>query len=201
MFFRIVIVVLVLAAAYASYEIITIKKYYAAIQKTDADFTVRGQGNHPSLTIVEFVNYECGACKRSHLVMLDFIGKNPDIRLVTRPMPDAHKNAETAAKRALAAGLQGKFAEVDEALSGYEGELDDKFWRETAALYDIDYERMVAQAEGEAVQKLVMENIRASIAANIQTTPALMIGKTIYQPDKPLTLPDLIRMVQTEKAR
>ncbi len=201
MFFRILLFLLVLACGYATYEIVRINSYYGAIQKTSAEFTVRGGGNHPSLTIVEFLNYSCEGCKKSHLVMMDFAKNNPDIRIVTRPMPYEYMDAETAAERALAAGLQGKFDEIDRALVEYRGKLDEKFWRESAALYDIDYDRMVREAEEETVQKMAGENATASILARIDTTPALMIGRTVYQLDKALTLPDLIRMVQVEKER
>lgn len=190
--------VLTIAAGYAAYKIYAIHAFYRDLGTPKAEFTVKS-GNQPRLTIVEFLNYDCGPCKDTHRVLLNYADANPDIRLVVRPVPYANDQAETATERALAAGLQGKFWDMDRALVEYKGELDEKFYRESAALYDIDYQRMVLEAEGETVQDYAGDNAKASLRAGIETVPALMVGKTLYKPDGPLTLPDLIRMVRKEQ--
>jgi protein-disulfide isomerase len=202
MFFRIVIVCLVLAASYAVYQIVSVNGYYRGLRNPLAEFTVaEREGNQNPLTIVEFMHYDCGYCKDTHIVLVEFARKTPEIRLVTRPVPYEGGGAEAAAKRAMAAGLQGKFWEMDSALSEYKGPMDDKFYRESAALYDIDYDRMVADAEDEKVLELLKDNAHASQRAGVKSTPAFMIGKTLYELDVPLTLPDLIRMVRAEQAQ
>jgi len=201
MLFRIVIVCIVVTAGYALYEITAVRNYYKDLREPLAAFTVIKERNHPAITIVEFLNYDCGHCKDTHLVLLDYAEKNNNVRLVVRPVPYANGGAETAAEFALAAGLQDKFWEMDRALTEYKGELNDKFYRETAGLYDIDYDRMVREAEEETVQEMARNNATASIMSGIKTTPALMINKTIYQLGKVLTLPDLIRMVKEEQGQ
>lgn len=199
MLFRIVIVCLVLTAAYAVYQIVSVRSSFSAYHTPEAAFTVKNEGNYSSPAIVEFLNYDCGFCKETHLVLLEYAEKNPDVRYVARPVPYSSGNAETAAEMALAAGLQDKFWEMDRALAEYHGELDEKFYRETAALYDIDYDEMVKDADSGKVMKFGKDNAAASIKAELQSTPAFMIGETIYELDKPLTMGDLIRMVQQEK--
>ena len=201
MFFRICIVCLILAASYALYEIIAIGRYYNGLREPLATFTsTEREGNHNPLIIVEFMHYDCGACKDTHAVLLDYARSTPEIRLVTRPVPFTG-NAETAAERALAAGLQGKFWEMDSALSEYKGLLNEQFYRESAALYNIDYDRMVLDADGEKVKALAQDNASAVLKTGIEQTPAFMVGKTIYELDAPLTLPELIRMVRKEQAK
>lgn len=201
MFFRIVIVCLVLAASYALYEIIAIGRYYDGLRSPLASFAVaEREGNQNPLTIVEFMHYQCNFCKETHTVLVEYARSNPEIRLVTRPVP-FEGPAETAAERALAAGLQGKFWEMDSALTEYRGILDEKFYRETAALYNIDYDRMVADAGGAEITAMAKDNADAIVKTGIKQTPAFMIGKTVYELDAPLTLPDLIRMVREEQAK
>ncbi len=201
MLFRIVIVCLVLAASYALYEITAIGRYYNGLRSPLSDFTVtEREGNQNPLTIVEFMHYQCNFCKETHAVLVEYARSNPEIRLVTRPVP-FEGPAETAAERALAAGLQGKFWEMDSALTEYRGALDEKFYRETAALYNIDYERMVADADGAEIAEMAKDNADAIVKTGIKQTPAFMIGKTVYELDAPLTLPDLIRMVREEQAK
>ena len=86
-------------------------------------------------------------------------------------------------------------------MSDYKGPLDERFFRESAALYDIDYEAMVLQAEGETVQKMAGENASIALGLDIRTAPALLVGRTLYQPEKPLTVEELVRMVELEKSR
>lgn len=202
MFFRIVIACLVLAAAYALFQIWTIQRHYDELATPAASFAVlEREGNKNPLTIVEFMHYDCGYCKDSHAVLVDYARSTPEIRLVTRAVPFEGGEAQRAAELALAAGLQGKFWEMDSALSQYKAPMDEKFYRESAALYNIDYERMVRESQGEEVRRLAEDNVRAVLAAGIESTPAFMIGRTIYQPKAPLTLNDLIRMVREEQGK
>ena len=201
MLFRIVIVCLVLAASYALYEITAIGRYYDGLRTPLAPFTATEmEGNQNPLTIVEFMHYQCNFCKDTHAVLVEYARTTPEIRLVTRPVP-FEGPTEIAAERVLAAGLQGKFWEMDSALTEYRGILDDKFYRESAALYNIDYDRMVADADSENVNAMAKDNAAAVFKTGIKQTPAFMIGKTVYELDAPLTLPELIRMVRVEQAK
>lgn len=199
MLFRIVILSLVAAACYAGYELWTVRNFYKFLREPDAQFTVVNPGNHPAITIVEFLNYNCGLCRRNHIVLLDYAAKQPEIKLVTRPVP--FENAEEPTLRALAAGLQGKFADMDRAMAEYDGPYDEKFYRETCAVYDIDYEKMIADAKGSEVFEFAKNNAAAALRAKVSTTPALMVGKTLYTPREGLTLQELVRMVQVEQGR
>ena len=202
MFFRIVMFCLALAASYALWQIWSYHNFFKQLASPLATFTVvEREGNQNPLTIVEFMHYDCEYCKDTHAVLLDYAQSTPEIRLVTRPVPFDAGGAQQAAEYALAAGLQGKFWELDSALTEHKAPMDEKFYRESAALYNIDYDRMVQDAKGDEVRKMAEDNIKASLSSGIQTTPAFMIGKTIYEPQAPLTLPDLIRMVREEQAK
>ena len=199
MLFRIVMVCLFVAETYALYQIWAIHDFYRSLETPEASFTtIEQEGNQNPLTIVEFMHYTCLYCKDSHAVLVDYARTNPEIRLVTRPIP-FEGNSEQAALYALAAGLQGKFWEMDSALTEYRGPVDEKFYRESAALYNIDYDRMVEDSKTETVRALAKDNVAAFYAMDVQSTPAFIIGRTLYQPDKALTLNDLVRMVQNEK--
>ncbi len=205
MFFRICIACIALAACYAIYEIVKVRNYWHFLQTPPADFLILQKGNGEGPTIVEFMNYDCEYCKDTHLLMMDYAAKNPNVRLIVRPVPYAVGDAEMAAEMLLAAGLQGKFADMDKAFTAYKyslrGPLAEKFFRETAALYDVDFDKMMREAEEEKVQEMAKNNASASIRANLKITPAFMINKTIYQQDRPLTLSDLTSMVRQENNR
>lgn len=198
MLFRIVVICLALAAAYVGYELWAVRNFYKTLQEPNPAFTVVNDGNQASITIVEFLNYNCLECRKAHLVLLDYAESHKDVRLVIRPVPFI--NSKEPVERALAAGFQGKFHELDRAMTEYGGEYTEKFYREAAALYEIDYEQMLKDSAGEKVFNMAADNTKAVTLANIKSNPALLIGKTLYHPEGELTLPDLIRMVQQEKA-
>jgi protein-disulfide isomerase len=203
MVLRIIIALALITGGYGLYKIYGLWTQDNMLHTPLAEFTVypREDGNKASVTIVSFMNYDCGGCKDTHLALLELVSKRPDIALVVRPVPFGNEGAETAAERALAAGLQGKFWEMDRALSDYKGPLDEKFYRESAALYEIDYDAMVLQAEGEQVQAMAGENAAIALGLDIKSTPALLVGRTLYQPEKALTVGELVRMVETEQNR
>lgn len=202
MLFRIIIVCLLLAAAYATYEISSVWGLRQATGSSDASFAVVNGGNKTDLTIVEFLNYDCLYCRGTHKTMMDYAKTHDNVRLVVRPFPNEGglQYSEKAAAMALAAGLQGKFWEMDQAIIDYGGIPDDKFFRETAGLLNIDYEKLVQDSQGETVQNMLTDNGGMIIRLGIKTVPAFMIDDAVHQIDKPLTLPDLISMVVAQRA-
>ena len=199
MFYRIVIIVILLAAAIGGYRLWSVLGYYHDMRSPGADFMVREATEKSPVIIVEFMNYGCAACQRTHRLLLEYATKNGDVTLVTRPIPQEPMHASLAAEMALAAGLQGKFWDLDLALSEYEGIFDDAFYKDAAAVYDIDYERLVKDATSDEVHDLAAGNLRSALRAGLESTPALMVGKTFYQLDGVLTVPELIRMIGAEK--
>ncbi len=147
------------------------------------------------------MNYDCMFCRRTHVVFLEFVEQNPDVRYVVRPIPNGNDGAETAAELALAAGLQHKFWEFDKALAGYSGKIDEAFYRKTAQEIGLDYDLLVKEADEDDVQTMAGDNAQAILKTGAVKMPVFMIGRTLYQLDKPLTLPELLQMVEAEKTQ
>lgn len=90
-----------------------------------ADSHARGPEN-AALTIVEFLDPECEACKAFHPVMKQFLSENEGrIRFVVRYMA-FHTSSRMAIAAAEAAGLQGKYWEMLDTLFETAGEWGHK---------------------------------------------------------------------------
>ena len=107
----------------------------------DDDDAMMGNTKDPLVTIVEFSDYQCPFCKRGDDNIKAVMKKyNDNTRLVYKHLPlPFHKQAEPAARAAVAAGNQDKFwemhdkifsnqkalktAEIDALLEGYAREL------------------------------------------------------------------------------
>ncbi len=198
MFFRILVVCLVLAASYALYELWGVRTFYSTVHKTSAEFAVQNNDTG-KITIVDFVHYECGACRMTSKILVEHAKADKTIKLIVRPVPFEGEGVERAVKMVLAAGLQGKFWEFHEAIISYGAATNDAFFKETANLYGLDYERLLKDAESTDILKMLEENANAAVITGIKSAPALMVGQRVFQTDGPLTLPDLLRMIQSEK--
>ncbi len=106
--------------------------------KTDGAYQ-KGNKNAP-LTIIEFADFECPACRVAHLAISNLVKNNDQkVQLYFMHFPlSAHPNAERAAIAAEAAGLQGKFWEMHDLLFTHEGPLSDAAIKELAQkLFDV----------------------------------------------------------------
>jgi protein-disulfide isomerase len=81
-----------------------------------------------SLTIVEFLDYQCGYCRRAHPEIAELIASDGDIRLIVKEMPILGPGSELAARAALAtlitAGPEA-YAALHDRLMRLEGQVDD----------------------------------------------------------------------------
>ena len=69
-----------------------------------------------SVTLVEFSDYACTFCRQSVADVAALIAANPDLRVVIREYPILSPESLDAARMALAAAQQGKFARFHEAM-------------------------------------------------------------------------------------
>ncbi|MFZ5424260.1 MAG: DsbA family protein [Patescibacteria group bacterium] len=130
------------------------------------------------VTIVEFSDFQCPACKTAAPVVKTLLRKyDGDVRLVYRnfPLPQ-HRNAEMAAIAAQAAGQQGKFWEYHDVLFANQ----DKLREQDLVKYADDLELDVAQFEqdlkNEIFENVIAEDIRDARAIGVSSTPTFYVN-------------------------
>ncbi len=196
MTYRIFIVILALLTLYASFEIIRFSRMNAKVVSVEADFLTRGP-EKAELVIVEFLDFNCPFCKKLNQPLKDFLGIRPDIRYIARPYPVMGESSDRLARVAIAAGLQGAYWEFHDAFLANPNEITDQYIRETATLYDLDYDRLIADSDGEEVKAILQDNIDDAQSNGIYSTPSLFIGKTLIRSfAKMPTASDLVRLVE-----
>ena len=128
------------------------------------DDHVRGSGP----LVIEYADLECPFCARAHLIL-----KQLPVRRVFRHFPviSKHPRARALAAAAEAAGLQGRFWEMHDALLEDQGHLDDPhLWNRVEQL-GLDIERLEADRRSEAVHERVERDFRSGVRAGVATTP------------------------------
>ena len=68
------------------------------------------------VTLVEFSDYACTYCRQSVVDVQQLIAGNPDLRVIVREYPILRPESADAARMALAAAEQGKFAAFHDAM-------------------------------------------------------------------------------------
>ena len=85
---------------------------------------IRGAASAP-VTVVAFFDYECPYCARGERMLAELERRYPNVRIAfkQRPLP-FHEHAALAARAALAADEQGRFAELHAKLFASQSALD-----------------------------------------------------------------------------
>ena len=73
-----------------------------------------------TLTLVQFTDYACTYCRQSVRDIEALVAAHPDLRVVVRELPILSRESEQAARMALSAARQGRYAAFHDAMFGGE---------------------------------------------------------------------------------
>lgn len=198
--YRAYLALLALLSIYAIIGIVHFKWLYINIDEPKAEFLVK-EASKPTtnpVTVIEFLDYSCQYCKETHPSVEELLRVRKDIHYIVRPISFDKETSEPILRHVLAAGLQGKFWEMHKAVLDHpENIIPQDFFEETAALYGLNVEQFLQDAQGKQVENIMKDNMNALLHAGVPSTPSFLIGRKIYVPGNSIpTLVDLINMVQ-----
>lgn len=127
-----------------------------------------------SKVLVEFTDYNCGYCAAAHPHIQRLIAEDPDLKVVMREWP-IFEGSEMAARMALAAGLQGKYAGFHDALFNI-GDTSQAGLELAASQAGLDLERAKADAMSEAVSAELVRNVERAREIGFSGTPGFIAG-------------------------
>lgn len=131
-----------------------------------------------NVTIVEFFDYQCIHCKKMSPVMDSLVKKDSGLRIIYKEFPIFGKTSETASRAALAAGMQGKYLKMHEALLKLEKRLDDKIVMDTAQSVGLDLKKLKTDMESKEVTEVLESNRQLAEKLHLMGTPAFIVGST-----------------------
>ena len=152
------------------------KQHIAEINQADI---VAGNPNG-KYTLVEFFDFSCGFCKKMAPNIKKIIEKNPDVKVVFKPVAFLAKNSEYAARAAIAANNQGKFLDmylkIMEMNRATEPELE-----KAASDLGLDLDKYKKDYDDKNTTKLI-ERIKATAdKIGMKSVPTLIIdGMPLY---------------------
>lgn len=131
-----------------------------------------------SVTLVEFTDFACGYCRKSVEDITALIQANPDLKIVVREMPIISPHSAAAAKMALAAAEQGKYAQFHEAMFAA-GQLDPGTIDAAAQTAGLDLDRARKVAASAPVAAELERNVALAQKLGFGGTPSWVAGNEL----------------------
>jgi protein-disulfide isomerase len=147
------------------------------IFKTKTDPVVGNpKGN---VVIVEFMDYNCGWCKKSVGELTQLLETDKDVKVLFKEFPIFGPDSEYAAKAALAANRQGKYWDLHKALYAVDGHVNAVVVDQVAAGLGLDVARMKKDMEDPEISKQIDNNHGLGQLLALTGTPAFIIDQSV----------------------
>lgn len=155
---------------------------------------IRG-GTMAPITIVEFSDFQCPACKAAHPILArairEFDGR---VRMVFKNFPLAmHDHAVPAAKAGYAAGKQGKFWEMHDALFESQPALEATDIDRCATSIGLDLAKFHADMNSPEAEAYVQADRALGETLKLEGTPSIYINGRVYPTELLPTLSDYLK--------
>lgn len=140
---------------------------------------VKGDKNAP-VTVVEFLDFQCPFSARFHPILTEVLKAYPqEVKYIAKNFPlSFHPQARPAAKAALAAGEQGKYWEMVDALLQNGNNLSEETFKKLAGDLGLRVEKFLKdlKEKDEEWEKRIEEDLALTRQINVRGTPTFFIN-------------------------
>lgn len=130
------------------------------------------------VTLVEFTDFACTYCRRSAADVEAVIAANPDLRVVVRDLPILTPASGDAARMALAAAEQGRYAAFHKAM-WLAGRPDARTIAAAARVAGLDMERAGRVIADPRIDAEIAHNLNLARQLGFDGTPSWVVGDQI----------------------
>lgn len=133
------------------------------------------------LTVVEFMDYNCGFCKQTFDAMWEAVKSDGKVRVVLKEFPILGPDSVIASRVALVAKAQSqaKYDDIHRAFMKFRGRLDEKaIWR-IAGEQGFNVEQLKKDIANPEIDAKLKKNLDIAHSLDIGGTPTFIIGDRI----------------------
>jgi len=138
-----------------------------------------GGNKNGDVTLIEFLDYNCGYCKRALSIVNKLIKEDGNLRVIYKEYPILSESSYTASKAAMASMKQGKYPEFHAALMQNTGDLTDNRIFELARAVGLDEQILAKDMTSPILERNIQINHSLAKAFEIRGTPGYIIGDII----------------------
>ncbi|MEL7152002.1 MAG: DsbA family protein [Pseudomonadota bacterium] len=171
------------AAEAVAQEGVLLEQYRASIFEDGHSWI----GGNPDgdVTIVEFLDYRCGFCKRAHPDVQSLLASDGNIRIIVKEFPILGPESELASRFAIAAKIvegDDMYSSVHDALMEWSGPVNQGALGRVAKSAGIaDVPAVLAEMNSERVSEIIAQNRMLAQALNINGTPSFIMGENFVR--------------------
>ena len=147
-------------------------------------------GGNPDgdVTVVEFLDYRCGYCKKAHPEVMKLVESDPNIRLVVKEFPILGPASTKVAKMAMAALAMDpeRYGVLNDRLMTHRGAMTESTAYQIASGLGFDIADLKVRAREQDIEQKIQTTYRLANALQINGTPAFVIGNQMIRGYVPL---------------
>lgn len=131
--------------------------------------------------LVEFFDYQCPQCRKMHGAIERLTASDSAVRIVCKEWPTLGDISDLAARAAIAAHFQGRYAEAHAALMRVPEPMDENGIVDALTAADVDVDRVSQDLRDKVVpieRRLRMTRKQAA-ALHLAASPGFVAGKTL----------------------
>ena len=138
-----------------------------------------GKSDGP-IIITEFIDYNCGYCKKTLLSINELLKKYKNLKVVFIDFPILSESSYSAAQAAIAAYKQNAYFKYHSALLNSNKKISNSYLLELAKNFNLDLVKFEKDMKSKNTANLIENNIKFARQLNIRGTPTFIINKEIY---------------------
>lgn len=134
------------------------------------------------VTIVEYLDYQCPACRTTQGPLSELLAKDKKVRVIFRDWPIFGPASQKAARLAIASKYQGKYMEFHNALFALSRPLTDEKIEQAARKAGLDWEQLQKDSDTHRkdIEDLLDRNEMQANMLGLDGTPGFIIGNTQF---------------------
>ena len=155
----------------------------------DDGFSFVGGNPEGSVTIVEFLDYQCGYCRKAQPEVTELLAEDGDIRLIVKEMPILGPGSDLAAKAAVATLIAegpDAYARLHDRLMRTTGQIDDALLDKVLVETGLDPAAIRVAMEDPEVARRLSETRALAEKLAIAGTPTFLFGDRMVRGYVPL---------------
>ncbi|WP_160713660.1 DsbA family protein [Chitinophaga solisilvae] len=138
-----------------------------------------------TIELVEYGDFQCPYCGEAYPLVKHMLQALQDVKFIFRhfPLSEAHEYATDAALAAEAAGRQGKFWEMHDALYENQAQLSEGLLSQLAKILRLDMKQFAADMEDHQLLSKVEADFESGVRSGVNGTPTFFINGKRYNGD------------------
>lgn len=130
------------------------------------------------ITLVEFVDYRCGFCKRAYDEVAEFLAVDGNTRLIIKEFPILGPESELASRFAIAVLREAgdaAYEQVHSTLLGHDGPVTPEYLNGLATELGLDFDMVIDAMESDQTSEVIVQNRALAQRLQITGTPTFVM--------------------------